>query len=177
MLHPSNLNDIVVDIELVAETSSVLIYYDNPNNWLYVDWYGDLTMASVQESCLVTAQYFLTRKCTRILNDNTNVTGVTPDVGMWLSNQYVPHMQLAGVEYMAWVLSSNFNTQCITDIALHNLSSPVVALFNDIASAYSWLCAVRFKAPTLAAPPAKGVYRNQEELRNHVTALSTLYMH
>jgi len=103
----------------------------------------------------MTAHCFLTQNCSRILNDNTNVTSITPDVGIWLATEYLPHIAAAGVEHMAWVHSSNIDTQSCTDVALYNLLSPVIALFNDLASAYTWLCVVKFKAPALAIRSAK----------------------
>ncbi|WP_375435118.1 hypothetical protein [uncultured Hymenobacter sp.] len=160
-----------MSLELLSETSTVSISYDNRNRWLYLDWFGDLTLKSVQESCLLIAKCFLSQSCVRILNDNTNVTSITPDVGIWLANDYLPYMHLAGVEHMAWVYSSSIDTQCCTDVALYNISTPVVALFSDIASAYSWLCSVKFKAPALM-PTAKSVSPNQQQLKNYVFSLS-----
>ncbi|HEX8427643.1 hypothetical protein [Hymenobacter sp.] len=166
-----------MSIELLLEASAVSIFYDNQNRWLYLDWCGDLTLSSVQESCLQIASCFLSRNCTRILNDNTNVTSITPDVGSWLASEYLPHVQLAGVEYVAWVYSSGVEVQCCADIALFNVTSPVVAMFGDVASAYSWLSAVKFKSPVMMKPPVNLVYRNQQELKNHVASLSNVYLH
>lgn len=163
-----------MNIDLLAETTNLFISYDRSNQWLYLDWCGDLTLRSVQQSCLLVAECFLAQNCTRILNDNTNVTSITPDVGIWLATEYLPHIEAAGVEYMAWVHSSNIDTQACTDVALFDLMTPVVALFNDLASAYSWLRAVKFKAPVFAAPSAKNsVY---QDLFSYSLAPSPVYL-
>ena len=161
----------------MSETSSVSIFYDNHNRWLYLDWFGDLTLSSVQEGCLLVARCFLSRSCARILNDNTNVTSITPDVGLWLANDYLPYMHLAGVEHMAWVYSSGIDIQCCTDVALYNISTPIVALFADIASAYSWLCSVKFKAPVLVQPMPKSIRFNQQQIENCISSLSLTALH
>jgi hypothetical protein len=166
-----------MSINLLTETPGVSISYDATNHWLYLDWHGDLNLSMVQESCLAIAQCFLSRNCTRILNDNTNVNSITPDVGTWLANDYMPYVQLAGVEYMAWVYSPGIDIQCCTNVALYNISTPVVALFSDIASAYSWLCVVKFKAPTMTKPSTKLVYQSHQELKSYVSSLNTLYMY
>ncbi|WP_022823857.1 hypothetical protein [Hymenobacter norwichensis] len=131
------------------------ISYDWSNQWLYLDWCGDLTLHLVQQSCLLITECFFTQRCTRILNDNTNVTSITSDVGIWLATEFLPNIEAAGVEYMAWVHSSSIDTQACTDVALFDLTTPVVALFNDVASAYSWLRSVKFKAPVFAVATAK----------------------
>lgn len=161
-------------IDLLTETSSLSISYDRANQWLYLDWCGDLTLQAVQQSCQLVAKCFLAQKCTRILNDNTNVTSITSDVGIWLATDYLPYIEAAGVEYMAWVHSSSIDTQACTDVALYNISTPVVALFNDLASAYSWLRAVKYKAPVFALPSAKkSLY---QDIFSHSQALSPVYL-
>jgi hypothetical protein len=142
-------------IELLVETPSLSISYDRSNQWLYLDWCGDLTLRSVQHSCALVAKYFSIQNCTRILNDNTNVTSITSDVGIWLAIECMPHIEAAGVEYMAWVHSSNIDAQACTDVALFDLMTPIIALFNDVASAYSWLRSIKFKAPVFTMPSTK----------------------
>jgi hypothetical protein len=144
-----------MSIDLLVENPSLSISYDWSNQWLYLDWCGDLTLQLVQQSCLLIAECFFTQRCTRILNDNTNVTSITSDVGIWLATEFLPNIEAAGVEYMAWVHSSNIDTQACTDVALFDLTTPVVALFNDVASAYSWLRSVKFKAPVFAVSIAR----------------------
>ncbi|UOG76462.1 hypothetical protein MTX78_07640 [Hymenobacter tibetensis] len=168
-----------MSIDILLEKPNVSISFDNANRWLYLDWHGDLTLSSVQECCVAVAQCFLSQNCTRILNDNSNVTSITSDVGAWLATEYFPHMQMAGVEYMAWVYSAGVDIQCCTDVALYNISSPVVALFSDIASAYSWLCAVKFKSPIFTKAAKTTVYRNQQELKTYVSSfvVSSMYVY
>ncbi|WP_139923507.1 hypothetical protein [Hymenobacter sp. DG01] len=144
-----------MSLQLLTETSAISVYLDTENHWIYVDWQGDLTLPVVQASCLTIARYVLLGSYTKVLNDNTNVLSLSPDVSPWLANEYLPYVTLGGVKYIAWVYSPNMSTQCYTDIALFNLDSPVVALFSDTASACMWLQGARFTAPAAQGSAAE----------------------
>lgn len=161
-------------IDLLVETPSLSISYDRSNQWLYLDWCGDLTLRLVQQSCALVAKCFSSQNCTRILNDNTNVTSITSDVGIWLAIECMPHIEAVGVEYMAWVHSSNIDAQACTDVALFDLMTPIIALFNDVASAYSWLRSVKFKAPIVAMSPDKKPF--YQDVFSHSIAPSLVYI-
>jgi len=132
-------------LELLHTNPNLSISYDNKNNWLYLEWQGEQTLTNVRKSCLLIAQCFLQRSYTRVLNDNSNVTSYTREVFAWLSSDFLPYMHLAHIEYVAWVFLPEIDKQFYTNIALYKDSSPIVALFEDLASAYSWLRDVTFK--------------------------------
>lgn len=156
-----------MSLELLHTNAHISISYDNRNNWLYLDWQGDQTLTSVRESCLLIAQCFLQRSYKRVLNDNSNVDSFTPEVFEWLSTGFLPYMHLAQIEYVAWVLSANIDQQFYTDIALYKDSTPVVALFEDLASAYSWLCDVSFK-PAVVSYSTQTAAQKRLELESRI---------
>ncbi|HEX8349631.1 MAG TPA: hypothetical protein VF598_06705 [Hymenobacter sp.] len=160
-----------MEVQLLLTTPHVTAYYDNTNKWLYLDWHGALTLDMVRTSCLMIARCFLTRRFKRILNDNTNVSALTPDVAPWLAKEYLPYMRMVGIEYVAWVYSPNMDVQNDTELALNKLSTPVVALFDDMATAYEWLSSVRFKSPVMLTPSNMSVTQVISELKNRIVAL------
>lgn len=102
-------------------------------------------MPLVQASCLTVAQRLLEGRYTRILNNNTGVNSMSPNVPAWLAREFLPPMRLAGVEYIAWVYSPNLRVKCYTDVAfLYTQDAPVVNLFDDLESAVAWLRDVHF---------------------------------
>lgn len=139
---------------LLQETASVSISYDCTNHWLFVDWRGDLTLPVVQAGCLVLAKCFVARAYPRILNSNSRVTGMAPDVAAWLAQEYLPGLPLSGIEYIAWVYAPNLRSKRLTDEAVRNLEAPVVNTFDDLASAYSWLRTTHFNHVERPAPSA-----------------------
>lgn len=128
-----------MELQLLQETPNVSIYYDCANQWLFLDWRGDLTLALVQDSCLAVAQYFLDAPYTRILNSNTGVTSMVHNVPTWLAREFLPYLRLAGIKHVAWVYSPNLRVKCYTDAALYTLDTPVVNVFDDVESAFAWL--------------------------------------
>lgn len=136
-----------MSLQLLADLECISLYHDSANHWLYVDWQGDLTLPLVQHGCLAIAQHFLQGDYRQVLNDNTNVTSITPDVSPWLARDYLPYIVLGDVDQIAWVYSPGLSARCYTDLAVYALNSPVVAMFADMAMACSWLEHVRFKTP------------------------------
>ena len=158
-----------MSLELLHTNPNISISYDNRNNWLYLDWHGEQTLLNVRESCLIVAQCFLDQSYARVLNDNTNVTSYTREVFEWLSTNFLPYMHLAEIEYMAWVYPSGMDAQSYTEIALYKDTVPVIALFDDLASAYSWLRDVTFK-PTSAASSTITTAQKRLELASRIAA-------
>ncbi|HEX8505551.1 MAG TPA: hypothetical protein VF630_09295 [Hymenobacter sp.] len=154
-----------MNLELIIKTPAVSAYYDRANDWLYLDWSGVLSLHDVQNGCLAVAKCFLERSYTRILNDNSNVTHVAPDVANWLATAYLPHMTLAGIQHIAWVYAPDLDAQCYVEIALYTHAMPVVALFNDVASACTWLAQAHLICAVPSAVAPRSAAENQTELR------------
>ena len=58
---------------------------------------------------------------------------------MW----WLGEMQAAGLTTLAWVYPANFAARRTTDALLLPIVQPLVASFDDLASAYDWLCSQR----------------------------------
>jgi hypothetical protein len=133
-----------MDLHLLQKTTNVSIYDDADNDWLFIDWRGELTLPLVQESCLVIAECFLARPYSRILNSNQNVTDFTLNVPVWLHQEYIPLLSHTGIEYLAWVYAPNMLLKPFIDKLVSKIEVPVVNLFDDVESAASWLQHTRF---------------------------------
>ncbi|WP_324671524.1 hypothetical protein [Hymenobacter sp. GOD-10R] len=150
--------------------SHVSAYYDSTNDWLYLDWHGELDLDALRKNCLQLVLCLVTKRYKRILNDNTNLTKATTDVVPWLATEILPYMKLVGIEYMAWILSPNLDVQNEAKEAIEELTKPVVVLFDDMASAYEWLSSVDFKSPAMLAP-ASSIEQIMSVLKNRVSYL------
>lgn len=136
-----------MDLQLLATTTTLSVFHDAENDWLYLDWHGDLTLKSVQEGCTAVAQCFLRKNYVRVLNDNSSVTSLAPEVASWLATECLPRLKLSTIEYLAWTHSPNIDTQSWTHTALYQVEGPVVVMFDDVESAYAWLREVKFRSP------------------------------
>ncbi|UOR03744.1 hypothetical protein MUN82_12380 [Hymenobacter aerilatus] len=111
------------------------------------------------------------RRYKRILNDNTNVTKITPEVAPWLANDFLPYLRLLGIEYIAWICSSDMQIQNDTEAVLEKLTSPVVALFDDMATAYEWLSTARFQSPVMLNTP-RSITQIITTLKERISSMS-----
>lgn len=128
-----------MELQLLHETPNLSVFYDPANQWLFVDWCGDLTLALVQDNCVAMAQRLLDARYARILNSNVGVTGMASDVPAWLAREFLPYLRQVGVQQVAWVYSPNLRVKCYTNAALQGSDAPAVHLFDDLESAVVWL--------------------------------------
>jgi hypothetical protein len=133
-----------MDLHLLQETPNLAVYYDTDNDWLFVDWRGELTLPITQECCLLLAECLLKRPYTRILNSNQNVTDFTRNVPGWLHTDFLPLLRHTNIEYLAWVYSPNLLLNPFIDKLVAKIEVPVVNLFDDVESAASWMLHTRF---------------------------------
>ncbi|HEX8327183.1 MAG TPA: hypothetical protein VF629_06565 [Hymenobacter sp.] len=125
-------------LKLLYDTAPVAVYYDKANDWLFADWRGTLTLKQVQAGCLTLARCFLKRSYARVLNSNCDVVSISPEAAPWLAGEFLPHLGLAGIKYLAWVCAPNLLLQHFANEAVRPLSATVV-VFDDLAGAYAWL--------------------------------------
>jgi hypothetical protein len=126
-------------LHLLRSTPILTIYYDSWNGWLFADWQGELTLATVQEACLELGECLLQRPYARVLNSNTQVTTVQWEVAAWLAEEFFPYLGLAGVERLAWVCAPNLRGRNIAHAILNRLPILQLSLFDELDEAVSWL--------------------------------------
>ena len=128
-----------MNLQHLCTAPHVSIYFDAANDWLFIEWEGDLTLARVQAACREIAQCYLARSYARILNSNLRVTSATPDIAGWLASTFMPALDLAGVRQLAWVVAP---TLCGRNVVLDTLARCPhmgINLFEDVEGAVSWL--------------------------------------
>lgn len=155
-------------LQLLATTSALSVFHDAENDWLYLDWKGDLTLKSMQEGCIAVARCFLRKHYVRVLNDNSSVTSLSPEAASWLATECLPRMKLSTIEYVAWTYSPNMDTQSWTNTALHQIDGPVVAMFDDVESAYAWLREVKFLFPRSLSAQRSSNMEMQQKLHTQL---------
>jgi hypothetical protein len=159
-----------MQLHLLQRTACLAIYYDFSNDWLYLDWQGNVTVPVLQDACLALADCFLRRPYPRVLNNNEQVTGVNWSIAMWLATDFLPHMTLAGVQQLAWVYSPSLQGRSMVQIILHLLPGEALTVFDDLASAVEWLSHTRTE-PALGYMPPQRTAAEQARLGQEVQAL------
>jgi hypothetical protein len=139
----------------LVDSATISISYDDTNEWLYADWKGAHDQDTAQANCLQVLECLRAQACRKVLTDNTNVESTTAQLTSW-GMAWLDEMREAGLQHMAWVLPRSFAARHTTEAAVKAVSQPVVATFDDVASAYVWLQKAH------AVPPAPEVLREAE---------------
>lgn len=117
----------------------LIISYDKLNQWLYTDWVGVQSLRTLQLGSEQIMLHLRAEHCRKVLNDNTRVTSIHAQVRDWVEQGFLQQLASAGLEYMAWVYSPDFDSRFSTDLTLLRVTRPVVVGFDDLVAAYAWL--------------------------------------
>ena len=130
-------------LQTLLEDSHIIIHYDHLNDWIYADWRGDQDLTTVQHGTMEILRLLTQQRCHKILNDNTRVTSMWSEAAEWGGKEGFPAMTAAGLQYFAWVYSTNLYSRLSTDLTLQfTEGSPVIATFDDLPTAKAWLAHV-----------------------------------
>jgi hypothetical protein len=115
------------------------ISYDSLNQWLYTDWVGVQNLRTLQLGSEQIIMHLQAEHCSKILNDNTRVSSIHVQARGWVERHFLQQLATAGLEYMAWVYSPDFDSRFTTALTLLRITHPVVVGFDDLVAAYAWL--------------------------------------
>lgn len=128
-----------MQLHLLSTTPCLTIYYDSQNDWLFLDWQGDLTLVLVQEACVEVGYCLLERPYRRVLNSNAQVTDISLSVAAWLVAEFMPHTKLAGIEHLAWVGSPSLRGRSVVQTVVNWLAQASIDIFYELDEAVNWL--------------------------------------
>jgi len=130
---------LLMRLHQLHRTTCLTIYYDLRNDWLYLNWEGNITLPVLQEACIELAQCFQRRPYARVLNNNEQVTGFNWSIGLWLITNFLPHMTLAGIKQVIWVPSGTLQGKSMMQMILNLVAGSIITCFDDLASAVEWM--------------------------------------
>lgn len=126
--------------EVLLKEKSIVIEYDPDEKWILTDWVGYQTVDAVKYGCEKMLQFLLQYKCRKVINDNTNVTGIWSGASVWVGSDWLPRMSRAGLKQFAWVYSPSAFSRLSTDESLRNLEQKNIArTFESMEEAREWL--------------------------------------
>ncbi|RNI31040.1 hypothetical protein [Rufibacter latericius] len=131
--------------ELWAVTSAhsyISLKYEEDHDWFYIKWSGHIHPDDVVAVAKMYLDLQQQKRCSKLLNDKSDVTGEWEDANDWLQFEWMPQATEMGLQFLAMVLSRDMH-DLTTAQDLQRRISPncQVALFNDISSAMHWLTA------------------------------------
>jgi len=112
---------------------------DEANGWLYNQWLGEHDETSVRQHAACICACLTARPCTKMLSDHTGLLGTWQGTSPWMGCQYFDRLARQGILYFAWVYNAGYHDRVAMEQTLYYTTQPVVAIFDDVATAYYWL--------------------------------------
>jgi hypothetical protein len=113
------------------------ITYDPQYQYVYCNWIGFQNNEIIIKSGAVILDLFKKNGYSKLLNDNSRVTGPWQGVAEWTSTTWFPEMIEAGLKHFAWILSPDMYAAHSARKAMP--ASDVVKYFQSYDEAYEWL--------------------------------------
>ena len=125
---------------ILYDVPTLTISYDYVDDWLYLDWHGELDDDTVMAGALQVLEMLKQERCAKVLNDNTRITGLWADAAKWGSDVFFPLLHEAGCRYFSWVYSPERYSQLSAELAVqHTTAGIIIMTFRDLAPATAWL--------------------------------------
>ena len=131
-------------MRVLHQTATFSLTHDPVHNWLYSQWTGVNSMAIARAECEVILAHARRLKCTKLLNNSlADEDGWAGLIG-WVAESFIEQLAQEGILAIAWVLPTHSYALCTTQKVLHKYTllgrkKPLVDVFLDVESAYSWL--------------------------------------
>lgn len=123
--------------EILHSAKNIEITYSKEENFIYCNWLGFQNKQSIMESGETILNIVKDKGVTRVLNDNTKVTGPWQEAAEWTSNVWFPQMFEAGLEKFAWIFSANIFSELSAKKAMPQTDQ--IKSFNNLHDAKKWL--------------------------------------
>ncbi|RYY34037.1 MAG: PAS domain-containing sensor histidine kinase [Sphingobacteriaceae bacterium] len=122
------------------------IIYNKDAQYLRLNWRGFHSLHTVKAGCMRAIDALEKYHCHMILNDNTDVMGSWEDAVDWVSNEFFPAIEKAGLQYMAWVYSPSTFSRLSADLTIETIKANIVVkTFDNEEPAKHWLGEMRTK--------------------------------
>ncbi|GAA4010555.1 hypothetical protein GCM10022408_23600 [Hymenobacter fastidiosus] len=128
----------MAELQSLVDAPGLSIAYDPTNQWLYVEWKGEHSEASALSSGYEVIHCLSRQPCSKILNDNSQVTSDWERAAQWVGEYYYNQLAQLGVRYVAWVYPPHWAARTSMDTAMKYIVRPLVVTFDDLATAYAW---------------------------------------
>lgn len=128
-------------MESLFKAKNIEISYDPANRYIYCNWIGYQNKQSIISSGAIILDLLKQQRASKVLNDNTLVTGPWKDAAEWTATVWFPDMIEAGLRHFAWIFSPNLFAELSAKMAMP--ASDIVKSFNGLEEARQWLINVK----------------------------------
>ncbi len=126
-------------LEELYRENDVSVFWDETNRWIYTDWRNMPRVQSVKDGCGAMLDLMKSKKASKVLNDNTHVTGPWSAAGDWVADVWFPKMISAGLTKFAWIQSPSVLSQLAAEKSEKRTPGDIIWMCKDKAEAEAWL--------------------------------------
>ncbi len=135
--------------ELKNESGQIFltIEFDALNQWVYANWSGYQTRASIRQGADTYLEVLAQYNCPYLLNDNRWVAGPWSQVTEWITQDWVPRAIALGLIHFAHVISPESLARLSAENLQHRISASLqMQIFENAEKAKEWLRQVQRSA-------------------------------
>ncbi len=138
-----NISPLLTNNNLLYQKDFLRIYYNTINHWVYADWVGYQTTETIKTGAELLLKAVAETQSYKLINDNTNLTGMKANAVEWLSKDFSPRLYKAGLQYLAWIYKTrSLSEPSADDVIAQSKSDIIVIVFDNVATAETWLKSV-----------------------------------
>lgn len=123
--------------KLFIKESYAIVEYDLDQNFLITSWIGFQNPNSIIATGKEILKIFKDLDCSKVLNDNSKVTGPWNKAAEWVKEEYFPKMIEYGMKQFAWVMSTSVFADLSAKQAM--MDTDVIKTFQIYEQAEAWL--------------------------------------
>jgi hypothetical protein len=114
--------------------------YDPQDNLILNNWIGYQTFDKVVAGSKACLDELRKRKCSRVLNDNSLVSGPWDHANTWIKEEWMPQAMAAGLQYFAHVVNPNTLAEA-SALSMHRNARGLfwMQVFSNRSEAKVWL--------------------------------------
>ena len=127
------------ELRCLLDTPGLRVSYDEANGWLYNQLLGVYDVALVREHAAAICSCHRAWPCRKILSDHSGLVGSWQHSVAWVGAEYLGTLAAQGVVCFAWVYNKNYQDHVAMEQTLYAITRPIVAIFDNLASACEWL--------------------------------------
>jgi hypothetical protein len=124
-------------MEILHKAKNLEISFDPSSKVLVCNWIGFQNKENIMNSGAVILDLLKKKSTSKVINDNTNVTGTWQDSSEWTAKEWFPSMMKAGLKHFAWIFSPNIFAELSAKKAMP--ASDVVKSFGTFKEANEWI--------------------------------------
>ena len=113
----------------------LVLEYDALANYLHAIWGREQTLATIQAGYEQIISALQREHCHRLLDNHRAIHGIWTDLADWVSQDWYPRAQRAGLEVHAIVFATDYFGRRSTEEALKRVAGGAIAGFEDVDTA------------------------------------------